>query len=192
MSQRNLWKFVVPIVLIVSLLFVGMALAQESTAEFPTPTAEATVEPTAEPTLPPVPEPGENPPGTEPVFEAPAPESVLTALVTALVAALSTAIASPLTATVVSLLKRFPAFDRFSGEQLNLGVASILTLVMWGAVALGYGTQADTAYQLLYAILPILFGIGGNFAGNKAVYSAASRNDVPVVGYSRSISRSVR
>lgn len=168
------------------LLVLGVAfptLAQEST-ETPEPTP--TVEPTAEPTLPPVPEPGENPPGTEPVFEAPAPDSVLTALVTALVAALSTAIASPLTATVVSLLKRIPAFAGFSGEQLNLGVASLLTLVMWGAVALGYGTQADTAYQLLYAILPILFGIGGNFAGNKAVYNAASRNSVPVVGYSRS------
>lgn len=191
MSQRNLWQIVVLIVMIVvCLAIVGTAFAQEATVE---PTEPApTVEPTAEPTLPPVPEPGENPPGTEPVFESPAPPDVLNTLVTALTAALSLAIASPLTATVVSLLKRVPAFERFTAAQLNLGVASVLTMIMWGAVALGYGTQADTVYQLLYAVLPILFGVGGNFLGNKAVYEAAKRNDVPVLGYSRSISRVVR
>lgn len=178
------------IALLILLAIAAPVVAQEVT-DVPEPTstleetAAPTVEPTAEPTLPPVPEPGENPPGTEPVFESPAPSDVLSALVTALLAALSTAIASPLTATVVSVLKRLPAFANFTGEQLNLGVASLLTVLMWGAVALGYGAQADTVYQLLYAILPILFGIGGNFAGNKAVYNAANRNDVPVVGYQR-------
>ncbi len=124
-----------------------------------------------------------------PVFTAPDINEVLNAGLIALLAAFSTGILSPLTSPIVSILKRLtaniPFFTGLSGDHWNLLVALILSLLVWGATSLGFAQELNTVYRLLYAILPIVTGIGANYAGNKAVYSA-TKGSVPIVGYSRS------
>lgn len=127
------------------------------------------------------------PPDTAPVFTPPQPADVWQTVLTALFAIFASAIASPLTSPIVSLVKRIPVpfIQGLTGDQLNLGVAGVLSLIMWGAVAVGFGKEADTVYQLIYAVLPILVGAGSNFVGNQSVYKFGVKKSIPVLGYSR-------
>lgn len=176
---------IVRLMLIAALVLpFGAALAQEVTVE-PTlaPTEEVTVVPTVEPTLPPVVDPvPEQPP---PVFEAPTPEAVLNVFYLALLAVFSTAMASPLTEPLANVLKRLPPLQRLSGNWVNLIVAVGLSLITWGGAMFGITPYVDKAYELIYAVVPILFGIGGNFAGNKLTYAASRWLDIPIAGFAR-------
>lgn len=125
-------------------------------------------------------------PSEPPVFNAPNPDEVANAAFIALLAAFSTGILSPLTVVIVSLVKRIKLgfIQAASGDQINLAVAILLSLVMWGANRLGYGPQISTGYKLLYAVLPILMGIGGSYLTTQAAYNSV-RGKMPVVGYAR-------
>lgn len=128
-------------------------------------------------------------PVEQPPFTAPDIGDVTQAAFLALLAALSTAIASPLTAVLVSILKRVPLpfVQKLTGDQANLLVAVILSGLMWGAQLLGLTNELNTVYKLLYAILPILTGISANFLANKAVYRKIYKPAaVPIAGHSNS------
>lgn len=178
--------FAVRLMLVIGLVLPGVAvLAQDSTPE-------VTVVPTLPPVIDPVPEVPvpEQPP---PLFQAPMPAEVLNVFILGLFAAFSTAIASPLTQPIANVLKRFFP-NRLSGNIPNLIVAVVLSIITWGAAAIGLSQQVDMAYQLIYAVLPILMGVGGNFVGNKLVYTAARELNMPIAGFARtppSTSRSV-
>lgn len=122
---------------------------------------------------------------TAPVFTPPAPGDVANGALLALLSLFATAIASPLTAPIVSVLKRVPFLQQFNGDQLNLGVAMILSVVAWGAASLGFAGQIDSVYRLIFAVLPILTGAGGNFIANQSVYKFGVKRSIPVLGYSR-------
>lgn len=161
-----------------------IANAQDVPAIPATSAPEVTVVSTPEPgpVVTPVPAPD-----LSPVFTAPDPDAVINAAFLALLAAFSTGILSPLTATIVSLVKRIPLgiIQSASGEQINLAVAILLSVVMWAGSHFGFGQQIVTGYKLLYAVLPILAGAGANYLSNQKVYEAVKGN-MPVVGYSRS------
>ncbi len=125
------------------------------------------------------------PPDTAPIFTPPDPAVVWQAALTALLAMFASAIASPLTAPLVSLIKRIPLLKEVPGEQINLVVAIILSVVMWGAVALGFGKEADAIYQLAYAVLPVLVSIGSGFVSTQGVYQYGVKKNIPVLGYAR-------
>lgn len=142
---------------------------------------DATPEPTAEPPIV-----VDNPPApTAPVFEAPAFGDAVQALEAALVAILATAIASPITAPLVSLVKRLPFLATVPGNVINLGVAIVLSAVMWLGQAFGLAGQVDTAFKLLFVLLPFISGIGSNFVSNQAVFKAGVKQNVPVLSYQR-------
>lgn len=164
--------------------FGGIAIAAAQDVPEVTPTAEVTLVPTPEPGPVVTPAPV---PDLSPVFSAPDPDTVINAAFIALLAAFSTGILSPLTATIVSLVKRIPLgiIQNASGEQINLAVAVVLSVIMWAGSHFGFGQQIVTGYKLLYAVLPILAGAGANYLSNQKVYEAVKGN-IPVVGYSRS------
>lgn len=158
------------LVLSVSLFVVTTVLAQDP-------------EPTSEPPIV-VDEP---PSPVAPVFEAPAFNDALQAALAALVAIFASAIASPITAPLVSLIKRIPIplFQNMSGQVVNILVALVLSTVLWVGQIFGFGGQVDTAFKLVYALLPFLSGVGSNFLSNAAVYSVGKNNNMPVLGFQR-------
>lgn len=160
---------------------IGMTVAQDATSPAPVVTEVVTAEPTPAPVVTPAPVPD-----VPPVFTAPNPDDVINAAFLALLAAFSTGILSPLTATIVSLVKRIKIsfIQNASGEQINLAIAALLSIVMWAGSHFGFGQQVVTGYKLLYAVLPILAGTGANFLSNQSVYEAVKGN-IPVIGYSR-------
>lgn len=183
-NRKYILAWIVIYFLISCAVFTGAAVAQDAPIE--TPTAEVTVAPTPEPVVTPVPDPTPAP-VVPPVFQAPDTDAVINAAFLALLAAFSTGILSPLTSTLVSLVKRIPLgiVQGASGEQINLAVAVLLSVGMWAGSHFGFGQQVATGYQLLYAVLPILAGAGANFLSNQKVYEALKGN-MPVIGYSRS------
>lgn len=181
-NSRLFWLVV--LVVSLSLLFAVVVSAQDVTDE-PAPTLVIiTPGPTSEPPIvvdePPAP--------VAPVFEAPAFNDALQAFLAALVAIFASAIASPITAPLVSLIKRIPIplFQNMSGQVVNVLVALVLSAVFWVGQVFGFSAQVDTAYRLVYALLPFVAGAGANFLSNAAVYSVGKNNKMPVLGYQRS------
>lgn len=177
---------------ILVLLVLGLAIApvihaQDAPAATPEPTAEATPVPTAEPPIIPV----EPPAPVAPVFTPPALPDAIQAFLAALVAIFAAALASPLTAPLVSLVKRIPGLDKYSGEVINLAVAVLLSAILWIGQALGLVGQIDTAYRLIYLLLPFLSGIGSNFVSNQAVYQFGVRQNMPIIGFQRTPSTGI-
>lgn len=170
--------------LIMAGLFIAPAVAQDVS----TPAPEVTVEPTAVATSEPPIVVDEPPAPVAPVFEAPALPDAIQAFVAALVAIFAMAIASPITAPLVSLIKRIdlPFIQNLKGNEINLIVAVLLSAILWIGQLVGFGSQVDTGFKLVYALLPFLSGAGSNFISNAAVYSVGKRNDMPILGYSRS------
>jgi hypothetical protein len=128
-------------------------------------------------------------PVEQPPFTAPDIGDVTQAAFLALLAALSTAIASPLTAVLVSILKRVPLpfVQKLTGDQANLIVAVILSVLTWGASLLGLTDHLNTIFKLLYAVLPIISGAAGNYLANKAMYQKVYKPAaVPIAGHSKS------
>lgn len=177
-------KRVTVLLLSLCILLPFVATAQENPA--PEPTVEVTAIPTSEPPI----VADEPPAPTAPIFTAPAFNDALQAFMAALVAIFATAIASPLTASLVSLLKRIPALANVQGNVLNIVVAVLLSAVLWLGQVFGFAGQVDTAFKFVYAVLPFLVGIGANYLSNAAVYSVAKKSDMPVIGYARSTSYS--
>lgn len=127
-------------------------------------------------------------PAESPPFTAPGINDVTNAAYLALLAAFSTAIASPLTSVIVSILKRLPVkfIQDMKADQINLIVAVILSGLTWGASLLGLTTHLDTVFKVLYALLPIVAGVGGNYLANKAVYEKVYRPAaIPIAGFSK-------
>lgn len=189
--------------LALALFTLFLLLAIPAHAQEVTPTVDVTVEsPTPEATEAPpliidqpLDEPIAQPPSdTAPVFTPPSPIEVLNGVILAFLSYFVMQAASPLTAAVVSLLKRVPwvgdvdtdGNPRFSGQQLNFGVAILLSVVTWGAAALGLAGQLDTVFSLILVALPVLTGAGGNFIGNRKVFNWGVKNNVPVLSYTRS------
>lgn len=190
-------------------VLVSPTLAQDVTATVEAPaetvTPEATlvvVEPTVEAPViidQPIDDPVVEPPtGTNPIFDPPSPLDVFNGTLLAFFSYFVSRGGSPLTAAVVSLLKRVPYFGdvvgtdeagnplyRFNAHQLNLGVAMFLSVLVWGAAALGLSNGLNTIFELLLVSIPVLTGAGGNFIGNQKVYEWGKRKHVPILGYSR-------
>ena len=151
MKSRNLFLFFFA----VYIAFMLAAIVRPAHAQDATPTADAT-EVVSVPVVTPAPDDNgvnvDNPAPTEPpVFNAPNPDEVANAAFIALLAAFSTGILSPLTVVIVSLVKRIKVgvIQNATGDQINLAVAILLSLIMWGANRLGYGPQISTGYKLL-------------------------------------------
>ena len=180
-------KLLIPILFIGYLLglFGGWSFAAAQDTPLVTPTPEVTVAPTAEPVpvVTPVPVPD-----VSPVFTAPDPDAVINAAFLALLAAFSTGILSPLTSLIVQLVKKIPLLfiQKASGDQINLAIAFLLSLGMWGGNHFGYGQQIVTGYKLLYAVLPILTATGANYFGSQAVYETV-KGKIPLAGTARTI-----
>lgn len=146
----------------------------------PTPVVDVTPEPPIIVDEPPAP--------VAPVFEAPALQDVVRAAIAALVAIFAAAISSPLTAPLVSLIKRIqiPFIQSLGGNEINLLVALGLSGILWVGQVFGYGSQVDTGFKIVYALLPFLAGTGSNFLSNQALYAVGVKQDIPVLGYMRS------
>lgn len=186
MKSRNLFLFA----FVVYIVFMLAAIITPTRAQDAEPTAEAT-QVISLPVVTPAPNDSgvtvDNPDSdAPPVFQAPNPDEVANAAFLALLAAFSTGILSPLTTLLVSLVKRIklPIIQAATGDQINLAIAVLLSLIMWGANRFGYGPQVTTGYKLLYAVLPILMGIGGSYLSSQAVYNGV-KGKMPVVGYQR-------
>lgn len=102
----------------------------------------------------------------------------------ALAAIFAAAMSSPLTVTVVSLVKRLPFLSAVPAQQLNLAVAALLSLIYWGAGVLGFSIQLETVAQVILALVPIFAGTLVNYSSNQGVYNSVK--GMPIVGYSRS------
>lgn len=175
------------------LILASPTLAQDVS----TPTSEATQEATEEPPLiidQPIDEPiVEVPEETPPVFTPAAPNDVFNGALLALFSLFASAIASPLTALIVSVLKRVPPFNvknadgsyKISGDQVNLFVALLLSVISWTAASIGFAGQLDSIYRIIFLVLPVLTGAGGNFVANQAVYEFGKRKNIPVLEYAR-------
>lgn len=123
---------------------------------------------------------------TEPTapFVPPSPDVVVNGVLTALAAIFAAAMSSPLTVTVVSLVKRLPFLSAVPAQQLNLAVAALLSLIYWGAGVLGFSIQLETVAQVILALVPIFAGTLVNYSSNQGVYNSVK--GMPIIGYSRS------
>lgn len=119
------------------------------------------------------------------VFSPPTPETVADGLIALMISIFAGAMVSPVTAPVVSIVKRLPFLSGFSGDQLNLAVAMVLSVLTWIAGIFGLAPQLDTLFQVIVALSPVFAGLFVNYASNQGIYQWAKGKRMPMVGYAR-------
>lgn len=194
------------LLLIVALFSASVAFAQppaqdvEVTDEpvFPTNTITATptevvIEATEEVTevAAPLPEPTPADPTDEDPAPAPSPlpdvdpDAAGSLLITTILAIVGAVASSPVTTTIVSLLKQIPALNRISSKTLAFTVACVLWVVIALSDALGFRIQLDSLATFIQTGLPTLVGFVVTLFGGSWVYNAAATQNVPLLGYQR-------
>jgi hypothetical protein len=123
------------------------------------------------------------------VFTPPTPETVADGLIALLLSVFAGAIASPVTMPIVSVVKRLPFLDGFSGDQLNLAVAMLLSVLTWLAGVFGLAPQLDTLFQVIVALSPVFAGLYVSYASNQGLYRWANSKNMPIVGFARTPQR---
>lgn len=180
--------FVLVLVLIIALVILSPAAAQDETLE-PVPTLELTLEPTLvvteEPTLEPTPEATPTP---EPVTDPVVPPDVLTPgdsgnlILTAILTAIAAFAGSALTATIVSVLKMFTNTD---ASLLKNVVGAVLTVAYWLAVRYGFGDMFQSVGQFLITFVPAFIQLYGTLVGSAALHRQAVKYHFPLLNYER-------
>lgn len=92
---------------------------------------------------------------------------------------------SPIVAFIVSVLKKISLFDRFSGEALTLGSATVVYVIAGLALHLGFGDQFDSVVNLIVVAGPAILSFLMSLFGSKGIFVAARNNNVPLIGYQR-------
>lgn len=193
------FRFVFLVLVLIALFFAAVFTVSADDSPEATPTVEAVVAVTQEPTGDVVnnPNPSGNPddPYKLPI---PQPDEVANKGLEALFALFSGLITFLATTPLVSLLKVYvPPFNLknkdgeylFTGDQINLIVAIIISLATWGATLIGYGTQVTAAWEILFRSLPVLASVTGVYFGTQTYYNTV-KGKMPLVGYSRTDEKS--
>lgn len=151
---------------ILMLLFAAPAMAQDSTPEA-TPDAPVVTD-------------------TEPFPEVPTVDVLSASLLTLIIAAVGGYVSSPITVTLVSLLKRIPGIDQIKGDVLQYAVAGLLVTIILVARQLGYADQLRGTLDFIQQAIVLIVGFTGAIKSSDAVYASAVKNEWAVLGYKRS------
>lgn len=183
--MTRLSRWIVPVMIVVSMALPFGLLAQEN----PTPTADVTLAPTVEPTPvivePPPPDPVEEEPGDPP---ATTPENLLGQLYALLKDGTYIVWAAAGVLVIVGVLKTAAGLV---GIPIANGAAILLTLVVQVLVWLGYAAanyfgQGETfkaTYLQIVDVLRALLPLAGSIFAGHIMYQAAQKRNVPVLGY---------
>lgn len=100
--------------------------------------------------------------------------------------ALFLAFAAPLVLMLTSLLKRLPFLLSTPSAQISL----VLNILIWVAYVVakeyGAGDQFQTVTGSITTILGAFIGVTFTGIGAGALHSQAAKNQIPVIGYTRS------
>lgn len=92
---------------------------------------------------------------------------------------------APVTTVLVSLFKRIPALDRFAVPTITFAVASVLYVLAVVASTVGFEVQFKSVLELITVVAPAVVSFITTLIGAPAIYEAAKRNDIAVIGESR-------
>ncbi len=92
---------------------------------------------------------------------------------------------APVTLVLVSLLKRVPVLDRFTGEQLTIGTAGFLYIGAIVASLTGFTPQFHSLLDLITSAAPAVVSFIATLGGASALYSKAKAQGVPLIGADR-------
>lgn len=121
-----------------------------------------------------------------PLLDVPTPDDLAGGLLNFFMVALAAVLASPVTSTVVALVKRLPIkwIQDASGQALNMSVAILLVLAVWGAQIIGAREQLDTLFKIILALGTV--AVGTTFAARSSQgYYQNVASGLPILGTSR-------
>lgn len=123
---------------------------------------------------------------TPPVLDVPTPEQLAQTLASAFLTALAVVLASPVTSAAVSLVKRLPVkfIQDASGEVLNMTVATVLVLLVWGAQFLGVRAELDTLFKVILALAVPTVGVISAARSSAGWYNNVAAG-LPLLGTGR-------
>lgn len=100
-------------------------------------------------------------------------------------AALAAFGAAPITVVIVNAIKFIPALQRFTAPQLTLAVAAILYLIAILAEVSGKTIALNSVLDWLTTAIPPLTSFLVTLFGAPALYNAAKKRHISVLGASR-------
>lgn len=92
---------------------------------------------------------------------------------------------APITVVLVAILKKIPAFDKFSGQAITFCTAAVLYVIALIASVFGFQPQFESVLQMLVVVAPAVTSFITTLIAAPAQYHTAKALDVPVIGEAR-------